>query len=160
MKLWKNFGACARCFCPLNWPFFRGGPFPRIEGLAPQFWERKASLMHSLLHSPLIAVRCQSVFPKNEGLDPQFWERPTFQWKVLDSIPEQDNTKFVVRQARSRLKLWICDGAEQLSTLLVAIKMRNLTFSDWRWSARWTVWEDGGQWDKVHLSISLLSIAR
>ena len=45
----------------------------------------------------------------------------------LDSIPEQDNTKFVVRQARSRLKLRICDEAEQLSTLLVAIKMRNQT---------------------------------
>ena len=48
----------------------------------------------------------------------------------LDSIPEQDNTKFVVRQARSRLKLWICDGAEQLSTLLVAIKMRNQIDND------------------------------
>ena len=50
----------------------------------------------------------------------------------LDSIPEQDNTKFVVRQARLRLKLRICDGTEQLSTLLVpvAIKMRNQTFSD------------------------------
>ena len=107
--------------------------------------------MPSLLHPPLIAVRCQSD-PKNEGLDPQFWERPTFQWKVLESIPEQDNKKSVVRQVRLRLKLRICDGAERLSTLLVA--KRNQTFSDWRWSARWTVWEDGGQfWEKVHQSV-------
>ena len=36
--------------------------------------------------------------------------------------------------------------------------MRNKTFSDWRWSARWTVWEDGGQfWEKVHLSMPWLS---
>ena len=31
----------------------------------------------------------------------------------LDSIPEQDNTKFVVRQAHLRLKLQICDKAFQ-----------------------------------------------
>ena len=37
----------------------------------------------------------------------------------LDSIPEQDNTKFVVRQAHSILKLQVCDKAELLSTLLV-----------------------------------------
>ena len=123
----------------------------QIEGLAPQFWEREASLMPSLLHLPLIAVRCQSVSQK-------WGAGPSILGKVLDSIPEQDNTKFVVRQARSRLKLRICDEAEQLSTLLVAIKMRNQTFSDWRWSARWTVREDGGQyWEKVHLSMPWLS---
>ena len=31
----------------------------------------------------------------------------------LDSIPEQDNTKFIVRQVHLRLKLQICDKAFQ-----------------------------------------------
>ena len=35
MKLWKIFGACSRCFCPLNWPFFRGGAFSQNWGAGP-----------------------------------------------------------------------------------------------------------------------------
>ena len=57
-------------FAPRIDRFLGEGPFPRIEGLAPQFWDREASLTPSLLHPPLIAVRCQSV-SQNEGLDPQ-----------------------------------------------------------------------------------------
>ena len=174
------FGRCEKIlvsapvfFCPLNWPFFGGRVLfqeMRAQTLGPHFLENEASQMPSLLHPPLIAVRCQSVSQK---WGPRVWALISWkrtdpsilgkghQWisiKLLDSIPEQDNTKFVVRQARSRLKLRICDEAEQLSTLLVAIKMRNQTFSDWRWSARWTVREDGGQyWEKVHLSMPWLS---
>ena len=36
-RLWKKFGACSRCFYPLNWPLSRGeGCFPRIEGPFPK----------------------------------------------------------------------------------------------------------------------------
>ena len=35
MKLWKILGTFSRCFCPLNWPFFRGGAFSQNWGAGP-----------------------------------------------------------------------------------------------------------------------------
>ena len=31
----KNVGTFSRCFCPLNWPFFRGGAFSQNWGAGP-----------------------------------------------------------------------------------------------------------------------------
>ena len=134
----KNLVSAPVFFCPLNWPFFGGRVLfqeMRAQTLGPHFLENEASQMPSLLHPPLIAVRCQSVSQK---WGPRVWALISWkrtdpsilgkghQWisiKLLDSIPEQDNTKFVVRQAHSILKLQVCDKAELLSTLLVAKKM-------------------------------------
>ena len=127
----KNLVSAPVFFCPLNWPFFGGRVLfqeMRAQTLGPHFLENEASQMPSFLHPPLIAVRCQSVSQK---WGPRVWvlisgkmTGPSIlgkgrQWisKLLDSIPEQDNTKFVVRQAHLRLKLQICDKAFQWKLL-------------------------------------------
>ena len=125
-KLWKKFGECSSFFCPLNWPFFRGeGPFPRNEGpdSGPSFLGKWSFTNAFSLTTSSDSSALPVSFPEMR-VGPSILGKGS-QWisKLLDSIPEQDNTKFVVRQAHSILKLQVCDKAELLSTLLVAIKM-------------------------------------
>ena len=98
---WKC-GAFSRCFCPLNWPFFRKVVVFQNWGPGPSILE-KWSFTNALSVAPctMIMVRCQSVF-QNWGPGPSILEKaPTINessWTRHQSKIAQNYCWFTVQR--------------------------------------------------------------